>query len=574
MTGAGMISTRPAGPQAQNKPARRPAGAVNRGNGRRAAPVLLAGALGLAYVLVSSPSGDLAAHMFRAQLFAADPFGVWNNYWYAGHHIVGYSLLYPAAAALLSPQLAAAIAVTGSAALFEPLARRHFGEDAWLGALLFAAATAADLYSGRLAFAFGTLPAIAALVALDRDRPALACVLAVLSALSSPVAALFTALAGGGYALGTGTYSRAPSARRTADSEPRPRQPLAGVAVALSALAPVGVLAILFPEGGTEPFAFSAFWPILLVAAGLLVALPREAHVLRAGVALYALGTIASYLIATPVGSNVARLGTMLAAPLAALLLWRRTAAPSGWRRRAAVLAVLAPALLYIGLQAPVRDLLNAAGEPSASSAYYRPLIRFLQRQPGGAERTFRVEIPFTRFHWEAYVVASRFPLARGWERQLDIEYNALFYDGTLTASSYETWLHRDAVRFVAVPDAPLDYSALQESRLIAGGLPYLHLVLRTAHWRVYRVRDATPIAQGAAAVRALGPDWLTLDARRPGRTLVRVRFTPYWKLAAGSGCVAPAGDFTSVTLRRPGQARVEISFALGRFGARTPRCN
>ena len=49
----------------------------------------------------------------------------------------------------------------------------------------------------------------------------------------------------------------------------------------------------------------------------------------------------------------------------------------------------------------------------------------------------FRIEIPFTRFHWETYVVAPRYPLARGWERQLDIKDNPLFYSGPLTAATY-----------------------------------------------------------------------------------------------------------------------------------------
>lgn len=528
---------------------------------RRAAPALTAGALALVYVLVSPASGDLSAHLFRAQLFSSDPFGIWNNYWYAGHHTVSYSLLYPAAAALLTPQLAAAIAATGSTALFEPLARRHFGQDAWLGGVLFAAATATDLYTGRLAFAFGTLPAVAAVLALDRRRTAPACLFAVLAALCSPVAALFAAVAGIGYALGS--FADARQRRRAA----------AGIAVAVASLAPVAVLALLFPEGGSEPFAFSAFWPIPLVVAGFVVILPREALVLRACAVVYGLGTIASYLIATPVGSNATRLGTMLAAPLAALVLWRRAADHNRWRRQAVLLAALAPALLYIGWQAPVRELVSVSGQPSVTNAYYLPLVRFLARQPGAAGATFRVEIPFTRFHWEAYAVASRFPLARGWERQLDIADNALFYNGTLTAASYEAWLHRNAVRFVAASDAPLDYSARQESTLISRGLPYLRLVFRSAHWRVYAVANATPLAQGTATVRALGPDWLTLYARRPGRTLVRVRFTPYWKLVQGAGCVGPAGGFTSVTARRSGALKLEASFALDRIRARSPRC-
>src|SRR6185312_2592900 len=126
--------------------------------------------------------------LFRARLFQQQGFGLWNNDWYGGHHILGYSVLFPAVSAMLTPQLAAALAATATAALFEALARRHFGPRAWLGALLFGAATAISLYTGRLALAFGALPALGAVVALDRDRPLVAAGLALLSALCSPVA--------------------------------------------------------------------------------------------------------------------------------------------------------------------------------------------------------------------------------------------------------------------------------------------------------------------------------------------------------------------------------------------------
>ena len=56
-------------------------------------------------------------------------------------------------------QLAAALAAVVTAALFEMLIRRHFGPDAWLAAAWFGAATATDLYTGRLPFAFGLVPA-------------------------------------------------------------------------------------------------------------------------------------------------------------------------------------------------------------------------------------------------------------------------------------------------------------------------------------------------------------------------------------------------------------------------------
>ena len=93
---------------------------------RRGAPTVLAGAFALVYVLVSPPSLDLAAHMFRAKLFGAEGFGIWNNWWYAGHHTPGYSVLFPPAARLLTPQLAGALAATGTAALFETLANDRF----------------------------------------------------------------------------------------------------------------------------------------------------------------------------------------------------------------------------------------------------------------------------------------------------------------------------------------------------------------------------------------------------------------------------------------------------------------
>jgi hypothetical protein len=54
---------------------------------------------------------------------------------------------------------------------------------------------------------------------------------------------------------------------------------------------------------------------------------------------------------------------------------------------------------------------------------------------------------------------------------------------------------------------------------------------------------------------------------------LVRVRFTPYWKIQNGSGCVAPAGDFIALTLRRAGTVELVTDFSPGRIQARSPRC-
>jgi hypothetical protein len=451
---------------------------------RRLAPPLVAAALGLAYVLISPPSEDLPAHLLRAKLFSTQGFGIWNNWWYDGHNIPGYSVLFPPLAAGLTPQIAGALAAVASAAVFEALAVRQFGPAAWVGATWFGAATAVDLYTGRLTFAFGLLPALGTALALQRRRDALALVLAVLTPLASPVAALFAALAG----------ATAVLARRD--------RRVAAALVVPATLAPVLVLAVLFPEGGSEPYAPSVLWPLLLTGAAALW-LSRDRG-LRAGIVLYLAGNLLAFALTTPVGSNASRLEPLMAGPLAALLLWPH--------RRRLLLAVALP-LLYIQWQAPVRDVRVAAGDRAATAAYYGPLLRFLHRQPGAP---FRIEIPFTLFHGEADEVAPSFPLARGWERQLDIRDNPLFYTGHLSAATYERWLHANGVRYVAVADGPVDYSARAEQALIDRGVPGLRLLWRGADWRVYAVRGATTLATAPGRVSALGPSSVTLQASRP----------------------------------------------------------
>ncbi len=512
-----------------------------RADPRRLAPVVLAAALAVLYLVWEPPSLDLAAADYRAWLFGHAGFSVWDLQWYGGHHLPGYSVLFPPLGWLLGSRLTGALAVIAAALLFERIAHARYGSRAWIGALWFGAGAATCLFTGRITFALGLVPALGALLALQRERRALAVVLAVATPLASPVAALFLALAGAAHAIAT---------RRAI-----------GLALAAAALAPVALFAVAFPEGGTEPFAFSSFWPVLAFAAVALAVLPREERTLRVGVALYAAGCLAAYALATPVGGNVMRLGTLAAGPLLALVLWQR---------RMMVLALLALPLLWWQWNPAVSDVRTASGDASVGAAYYAPLRSFLVRAGGPPGR---VEIPFTRRHWEARHVAAGHPLARGWERQLDVQDNALFYTGTVTSARYRAWLHGLAVRWVALPDVGLDYSAQAEARLIRGGLPYLREVWSSAHWRVYAVRDPAPLADPPARVTTVDTDALTLIFPRPASVRVRVRWTPYWAIAHGDACVAPAGGWTRVTARRAGLVRLDARFSLTRIGARSAAC-
>jgi hypothetical protein len=309
---------------------------------------------------------------------------------------------------------------------------------------------------------------------------------------------------------------------------------------------------------------------LAFAAVALLVVLPREERTLRIGVVLYALGCTAAFQVDTPLGGNVVRLGALCAGPLAALVLWPR---------RKLALLLLAPFALWWQWNAAVDDVRTASGDPSVHAVYYAPLLAELERRGADGGANGRLEIPFTRLHWEARHVAPEIPLARGWERQMDLEVNPLFYGEQtdrppLTAARYDAWLHDRAVRWVAVPqDLRLDYSAQEEAELIAGGLPYLRPIWRSADWRLYEVREPTPLVAPPARVTRIGPDTVTIEAPRPATVELRLRWTPYWAVVAGDACVEPDDDHTRLVVRRAGEIGLATRFALGRVGARSERC-
>jgi hypothetical protein len=507
-----------------------------------APPAWAAAAVLAALVALLGPrTADLAAQQYRAGLGLV----LWDDGWYGGHHMPGYSVLFPPLAALVGPKLVGAGAAVAASALFERLAQERFGgAGARVGALWFAVGMAATLVSGRLTFALGVALGVGAILLATRRRPGAACAAAVATTLASPVAGVFLALGAAAWWLAERGW--------------------APVALGAAALAPAALLALAFPEGGAFPFVGSSFWPGLAAAIAFALAVPRSERVVRIGAALYVVALVGAYVLSTPMGGNVMRLGALAAGPLLACLLWRRD-------RR--LLALLALPMAYWQWVAPADDWLRAREDPSVHAGFYAGLNGFLRTQR--TQGPFRVEIPFTDNHWESRWVAPVAPLARGWERQLDVERNALFYDERpLTPARYRRWLDDNAVRFVALADAPVDYSAAAEAALVRGGLPYLQPVWHDAHWRVWAVRGARPLAAGAARVTALDGERVHLRASRSGAVDLRVRFTPYWRLTRGAGCVERAsGDWTRLRLARAGDVTLEARFALRRVLQHGPRC-
>jgi hypothetical protein len=545
---------------------------------------LLTAALGLLYVLLAPASSDLAAAGYRSDLFSRIGFTLWDNGWFGGHHLLAYSVLAPPLGALLSPQALGALSMTVATGLFTLLVRGRFTPRSERAASLWLAFGAgAELFTNRIPFELGLALGLGALLAAQRSRgrdgrsrPAavvLAFTLSVLCPLASPVAGAFLALAALAWSL---------DARR--------RLPLA---LACASLLPIALLAIAFPEGGSEPFVASAFYPTLAVVLLLGAALPRRERTLRRGAWLYALALIACFVLPTPVGGNVDRLGALLAGPLLAAALiaqppgtyverMHRTRGPRSWLPRgwrAPLLLALVPLLLYWQLKAPLADYSSGSSDVATAASYYKPLLGELGRlgidYDGG--HPARVEVPPTRDHGEARWVADAAPLARGWERQLDVHDDSLFYGHgrPLTAARYRAWLSHNSVSYVALADAPLDYSARAEARLIEGGVNYLREVWSSHHWRLFAVLAPTPLAQPPSTLTSLGADSFVLRAPRAGTFGVRVRFTPYWSVSEGNGCVQrDRGGFTEVRARAAGMLHVRIDFSPARVFEHGARCS
>src|SRR5262245_12980425 len=87
------------------------------------APILAAA---IVYVVVEPPTTDLAAQTFRSDLFASHGFLIWNNYWYGGHYLLGYSVLFPPLGATFGVAEVGAASAVVAAALFALLTERRY----------------------------------------------------------------------------------------------------------------------------------------------------------------------------------------------------------------------------------------------------------------------------------------------------------------------------------------------------------------------------------------------------------------------------------------------------------------
>ncbi|WP_151480694.1 hypothetical protein [Streptomyces albicerus] len=494
------------------------------------------------WLFLATGGGDLAAQEAWADFASRHGGSAYSLFWYGGMHTANYSLISPylmaafgvrtvtVAAGLLAAWLAAVLIVrTGI--------RRPLGP-----ALLASLALWCNVASGRTTFALGVALGLAACVLLTRERRvSLAVAYATLATMASPVAGLFLVVAGAGYAL--------------------VRDRTRAAVLMVPPFVVVGATTLLFPFTGEQLMPAARIWPPVVIGVVVLTLAPRGWRVLRWGAVVYAAGTVLTYLVPSPVGTNVERLAELFApaALLAALL-----AVPGPRHRRVALAMALVFSVGWVGKKT-VDDLEVSTAVPRWA-ADTTSVVDALDRL--GADRA-RVEVVPARNHREATALAPYVNLARGWNRQLDMERGRLFYDGTFSETTYRAWLDRWAVGFVVLPSGKPDGFAEDEARLVESAPAWLEPVWRDANWRVYRVRGAVPLVSKPAAVIRADSAEVVVHVPRPGSVTVRVAFSP-WLYAEG-GCLQKQGEFTRLTVTEPGEYR--ISSGYGPSPGPAPRC-
>ncbi len=498
------------------------------------------------YLFLATGGGDLAAQDAWAEFAARHGGSAYNLFWYGGMHTANYSLISPYLMAALGVRTVTVVSGVVASWLAAVLLTRVDGIRRPLGpALLASLALWCNVASGRTTFALGVAFGLAACLHLTRERRfVLAVGYAALATMASPVAGLFLVAVGAAF-LCVRDWGRA-------------------LALLIPPVAVVGVTTLLFPFNGEQLMFQGRIWPPFLLGLAVTLLAPRTRgwRVARWAGAVYAAGTVLTYLIPSPIGTNVERFAELFApAVLLAVLL----ALPGHHKR-------------YPGLHKLRRNLLIAAlifsvgwvGKKTADDLYVSTVVpgwaadthgvvRALDRL--GADRT-RVEVVPARNHREASELAPHVNMARGWNRQLDMERARLFYDGSFSATSYRAWLDRWAVGFVVLPvDARPDGYSKQEAQLVRDHRPdWLEPVWEDAHWRVYRVRDAVPLVSEPASVVSTGSADVVVRMPRAGTATLRVAYSP-WLRADGGACLAPQGEFTRLTVRAPGEYRISSEY-------------
>ena len=489
---------------------------------------------------------DAAAHLYKIALLNEGKAVFWDNNWYGGaYQIVSYGFIFYWLAQFVSYSVIVTVSAGALPVLFYLYMRRVYGVTRFLPAIVLAIVLAIYLANGQDPFLFGLALMMGGLVLVSYRYPLLAALSMGFAAFANPLAAVV----GGIFLVAL------------AASRPGLRPSLVKLALYLLPFVVLRVAStILFWEPAS--YTYSAGEVGAYVFFGVVGALATRLSLdpeRRSLETLFATFSAAALLVAlipgNPVGGNVGRFGLVFGISL--LLCIRDIAMP----RRVAV-----PLLCVIAVGqvvTPALHYVHVARDSSTHEEFFAPALAFADSH---RDPNYRLHVVALDTHWEAYYFSiNDLPITRGWYRQDDARHNDVLGRDDFTADEYSAWLHSMGVKYVYLPQAPLDRSGERETEILTTS-PEFTVAAIVPGWTIYELRNpesmVVPLRRnGRGSVVEIDHQAITVDLERAGPYQVKVSYSPYWEVTEGAGSVSQGDDgFIVLNGRKEGRVTLQVS--------------
>jgi hypothetical protein len=470
---------------------------------------------------------DTPAHLYKIAILQEQKAIFWDNNWYGGaYDIIGYGLVFYLVAQFVDYTVLVVISAGVLPVLFYLYMRRSYGDTSYWPAVALVLVLAVYLANGQDPFLFAMALMMAAMVLLAYRHPILAVLPAAAAIFANPVA-----LVAGAVFL-------------VAELIARPQ--VRGLYLrALLYLSPVLIgrvlVGLIFYERGSYVYNLSSV--LLFLGYGvvgyLFVRLSRDPERLAKGVLFLTFMGFAGAIAlvpGNPIGFNVGRFFFLFALPL--LVSVRRLIMP------AFVSGFLILAVAGGQMVPPAMQYFQVAEQPSTTAAFFTPALSFAAQH---YDPNYRFHVVALQTHWEAYYFSiNDFPITRGWYRQADALHNEVL-SSNFDVATYTGWLRQMGVKYVFLPNAPLDWSGPRETHILQTSSDFTR-VWADSEWTVYRLKDPSPMAVGLngqpdPTVRTLLHQAIYLNIPGAGDYLIKATYSPYWQITEGKGSLSQSSD-------------------------------
>lgn len=471
------------------------------------------------------PGWDDAAHAYKVFLLRTGESLYWDNLWYGGGYgAITYGFVFYWLAQYVSGAVIVVLCAGTLPLSWYVCQRDLWGSDDVWPAWAFVLVVVLYQAHGQDPFLLALSLTMAGLALLARRHPVWAALPVSIGVFANPMGLVVAVPF-----LLTDVITR-PETRRRYVWFAAALAPAVGVRLALGAA---------FSEPGaylnetSQLLVFLGFALFGIALAGVNAVHPRRPFVVL--FLTYAAFCVVSFVTpGSPLGNNIGRFFMVFGLPLLIMLRHTRLRRPFRYGELA-IIPIALFAVLQFGTAAA--HFTNRSERAQTTRAYFAPALTVAaaHRDPD-----FRVHVVALRRHWEAlYFPEAGYPITRGWYRQADAIHNGLFYT-PYDAAEYVAWLRKMGVEYVFLPtQGPLDPWSRREARLLATS-PAFESVEQTGAWRIYRLRDPSPLLVGldggSGTVDSVGHRSVRFTVDAPGEYLLKFTWSPYWRLEGGPG--------------------------------------